>query len=117
MLLRHAGAPIVVFAVWEPILPTDFSAPGTRVMARLSDARVRQYFDRDHLLSAEMKKSASRPECCERSGFLWDIATIYAPKARWDATLPAPIYIGGNIVDHTAELEAAITSSRATAVP
>ena len=34
---------MVVFAVWESILPTDWSAPGTSVLDRLNDHRVRHF--------------------------------------------------------------------------
>src|SRR5579875_823817 len=37
VLQRHLRANVRVFAVWEPMLPTDWSRPNTNVLARLSD--------------------------------------------------------------------------------
>ena len=70
---------MVVFAVWEPI-PSDWSAPGTGVLQRLSDRRVRQFWDPNHTLAAAIKKPEAsgklHPDCCERKGFLWDLTGI-----------------------------------------
>ena len=74
---------VVVFAVWEPILPTDWGAPGTSVLDRLNDRRVRQFWDPGHVLAAGSKKaevsSNIHPDCCDRKGFLWDLTAAYAP--------------------------------------
>ena len=48
---------MVVFVVWEPILPTDWSKPSTSALARISDGRVRQFWDPNHTLSAVLKKA------------------------------------------------------------
>ena len=54
----YPGDNIRVFAVWEPMLPTDWTRPNTRVLARLLDPRVIQDWDKDHLLSGLMEKGA-----------------------------------------------------------
>jgi hypothetical protein len=67
------------------MLPTDWAAPASSVLGRLSDGRVQQYWDLNHLLAAQMKKDARAPQpvqdCCVRSDILWDRAVI----ARGDA--------------------------------
>ena len=61
-----------MFAVWQPMLPTDWAAPASSALRRLSDGRVQQYWDPDRLLAAQRKKDAREPQpvqdCCLRSG-------------------------------------------------
>jgi hypothetical protein len=40
VLKRHPDSQIVVFAVWEPMLSTDWSKPGTGPLQRLSDSTL-----------------------------------------------------------------------------
>jgi hypothetical protein len=106
---------VVVFAVWEPILPTDWSAPGTSVLDRLNDHRVRQYWDPGHLLAAVIKRAATtgqlHPDCCEHNGFFWDLTAAYAPGARWSDTLPEPVFLNGTVVQNAASLESIMAKS------
>lgn len=101
---------MVVFAVWEPILPTDWSAPGTSVLNRLNDRRVRQFWDSGHIVAALIKKVETtgqfHPDCCERNGFLWDLTAAYAAGARWSDNLPEPIFLNGTMVQNAEALEA-----------
>lgn len=96
-----------MFAVWEPILPTDWNAPRTGALGRLNDRRVRQYWDPDHLVAAAIKKSegSHRPDCCERKGFLWDLDAAYAPETRWSENLPVPALLNGPVVETTGDLD------------
>lgn len=105
---------MVVFAVWEPILPSDFSKPSTSALGRLSDSRVRQFWDPNHLVSGVLKEAQAagkiRPECCERKGSLWDLTTVYAPGAVWRKTPPEPLIQNGPIVETTAALDSALAN-------
>jgi hypothetical protein len=107
---------VVVFAVWEPILPTDWSKPGTSVLARLNDGRVRQFWDPNHLLAVLLKKAETtgklHPDCCERKGFLWDLTAAYAPGAQWRETPPEPILLNGPVVQTAADLAAAVAKAK-----
>ena len=104
-----------VFAVWEPILPTDLLAPGTDTLARLRDSRVWQVWDRGHLLSDEMRTGMrAHPSAIaietrrlggRVDGILWDAVAIFAPKAKWAETLPAPTYLDGDVVDVAGAVE------------
>ncbi len=102
----------MVFAVWEPILPTDWSAPGTSVLQRLNDRRVRQFWDPNHILAAAIKKAETagnlHPDCCERKGFLWDLTAAYASGVRWGDVLPEPILLNGPVVETAADLESIV---------
>ena len=101
VLEMHPQGPMVVFAVWEPILPTDWSKPGTRVLNRLRDGRVRQLWDAEHRVAAELKKASEArqifPNCCYSKGVMWDSIAAFAPGEQWGETLPAPILLEGTI--------------------
>jgi len=79
--------------------PIDWSAPGTSVLDRLHDRRVRQFWDSGHLVAAIIKKAETtgqlHPDCCERNGLLWDLTAAYAPGARWSDNLSEPIFLNG----------------------
>lgn len=106
---------MVVFAVWEPILPTDWSAPGTSVLQRLNDIRARQFWDPNHMLSAAIKQSEAvgqlHPDCCTRKGFFWDLIATYAPGSQWGDRLPEPILLNGTVVSNSMAVEAILQNS------
>jgi len=115
-LKKHPESSVVVFAVWEPILPTDWGAPGTSVLDRLNDRRVRQFWDPGHVLAAAIKKaevsSNIHPDCCDRKGFLWDLTAAYAPAASWSDTLPEQVLLNGPVVQTTPDLEFIVAKAR-----
>jgi hypothetical protein len=108
ILRRHPGSNIRIFAVWEPMLPTDWGRPSTGVMARLSDPRVTQFWDRNHLIAGLVEKGADgrRPACCTLNGHWWDVIAAYPPASKWAATAPAPELLNGTIVHTAPELGA-----------
>lgn len=91
------------------MLPTDVSQPTTGTLGRLSDRRVRQFYDAEHVLARQMKADARAPQpvqdCCIRSGILWDLIAIYAPGERWTDRMPVATFFNGPVVDVTAGLE------------
>ncbi len=103
-----------VFAVWEPILPTDWSAPGASVLDRLNDRRVRQFWDANHILASAIKKASSElhPDCCVSKGLFWDLTAVYAPGARWNGTLPEPALLNGPVVKNAAALESIVAKAK-----
>jgi hypothetical protein len=107
---------MAVFVVWEPILPTDWSKPSTSVLARIGDARVRQFWDPNHTLSAVLKKAQEtatlHPECCERKGFLWDLSAAYAPGTLWRDMPPETLLINGPVVRTTSDLDALLAKAK-----
>lgn len=74
---------IRVFVIWEPILPTDLAAPSTMMLKRLSDLRVSQYWDKEHLVSQSIG---------EQDGVVWDYIAVYEAGKRWDKAPPEPAY-------------------------
>jgi hypothetical protein len=106
-----------VFVVWEPILPTDFSAPSTSVLRRAFDLRVRQYWDPNHLVAEQMRADARLPQpeqdCCTRSGLLWDLVAVYPKGARWDSQMPPAVVFNGPVVDVKDAVEKALAGASA----
>jgi hypothetical protein len=101
-----------VFAIWQPMLPTDLAPPITFVLARLSDHRVSQYWDPEHLLAKRLEADARSPqpeqECCTRSGVLWDLAAVYPKGVTWTDRMPPATVFNGPVVDVTTIIEGAI---------
>jgi hypothetical protein len=103
---------VKVFAVWEPILATDWKRPGKSVVGRLTDSRVTQVWDSNHLIAEQLAKDARdpqpKPECCTRKGILWDLIAVYPPDVLWTDTVPPAILFDGPVVQLEAEIQAAI---------
>lgn len=112
MLSRNGDAKVRVFAVWEPILVTDWWRPGSGVLARLSDTRVKHIWDSKHLVARQLAKDARppqpEPDCCTRNEILWDLAAVYPPDAHWTEAMPAAVLFNGAVVNVESEIEAAI---------
>jgi hypothetical protein len=104
--------PVSVFAVWQPMLPTDWSAPAAGVLSRMPDQRVRQYWDPNHLIAtrigADARPPQPEPECCEQSGVLWDLAAVYPPDAVWTDRMPPAVLINGPVVAIADDLRASV---------
>jgi hypothetical protein len=110
-----------VFAVWEPILATDWSRPGTSVLARLKDRRAAQFWDPDHLLARKLSDEARdpqpKPACCRRNGILWDLAAVYPPGATWSNSVPPAIFFNGAVTKVGDELQAKLVSIQKSPAP
>jgi hypothetical protein len=90
-----------VFVVWEPMLPTDWYRPRRPTLERVSDSRVVQFWDKGHLIAAQVKGQLQRyhgsdPRCCEDRGHLWDMAAVYPSGVKWGDAAPGfddgPVY-------------------------
>jgi hypothetical protein len=99
--------------VWEPILPTDFSAPTTWALRRASDRRVQQYWDPGHGVAKQMAVDARPPqpeqECCTYSGTLWDLAAVYPRDARWEERMPIATVFDGPVVNLREAIKSALS--------
>ncbi len=68
------------------------------VQSRISDRRVIQYWDHDHLVAGELRQQlSSEPSCCQRKGTLWDLAALYRKQAQWGYS--SPVFADGTVVD------------------
>ena len=101
-----------VLVVWEPMLPTDWSRPSGWVQSRISDPRVAQFWDRDHLVAKELRQQfpSSQAICCQRSGILWDFAALYPSSVQWGNAVP--VYFGGAVVDVAPEVRQQLAALR-----
>jgi hypothetical protein len=91
----------------------DGDGNGGSTLARISDPRARQFWDRKHIVSQELKRVAQQhpgaeaPPWCEQRGFYWDDVILYAPRGSWrDA--PTHAYWNGLVVRMMPDLEKAL---------
>ncbi len=112
VLSRNSGKAVTVLAVWNPILPTDWSTPGARDRFRLTDARVAHFWDPQHMVTAAIQRSGEAahldPGCCWKKERWWDFAAVFPPGVRWEGGSPHPAMVGGAIIDVAPRIEAAI---------
>jgi hypothetical protein len=118
LLQELPDRPVRVFAVWEPVLPTDIGPPTANVVSRLSDARVEQYWDPGRLLSGRiLTASHTVPAFAIFSGELsaaWDLAAVYPPGSRWEGGVPAPVYCGNPVAESIDSLRVRLVSASAS---
>ena len=88
-MLRDVHDPSVrVFVVWEPVLITDWHAPGARAVGRVPDARVAQFWDPRRSLSQAIR----------RGRVVWDYVAVFPAGERWGDAFPAPRFSGAPVV-------------------
>jgi hypothetical protein len=100
-----AEAPLVLFVVWEPVILTDVAPPTTGVMARISDSRVVQLWDRSRVLSElllrtardERGRSSHNGDAGEGS-IVWDYVLVFPPESEWGDSLGPPEFAGGPVI-------------------
>jgi len=84
------------------------------VLSRLSDPRVTQFWDEEHVLATRMAKDAREPQpkqrCCVRNNHLWDLAAVYRAGLTWDAAMPTAFVFEGPVVDVQERMIEALTS-------
>jgi len=104
-VLRDVRDPnLRVFVVWEPVLLTDWHAPGGGAVALIPDARAQQFWDPKHLLSAEIRRAAQSNETGVlgehrlRAAVVWDFVALYPPGVRWSDAFPAAQFAGAPVV-------------------
>ena len=87
--------------VWEPVLATDFFAPSTATLKRISDPRASQYWDKGRLVSHLFGET-------DRGSIVWDHVAIYDPGKLWERSLPEPAYSDGPVVDVVSDARASL---------
>lgn len=100
-----------VFVVWVPILASDTGPPDQEALKRLSDSRVRHYWDPEKrlaahwqpVLKAESLKVIGK-ESLVTGPQLWDVAALFGAGARWESTPPGTTLKIAPVVDHEREL-------------
>lgn len=90
-----------VFVIWEPVLFTDWHAPGAGAVSRVPDARVTQFWDARRALSQTI-----RPD-----HIVWDYVALFPPGARWADTFPTPQFSGAPVVRVIGDFRAHLTAA------
>ncbi len=73
-------------------------------MSRLSDPRVTQYWDKNHLFAEQLTRRLKsdrehpRPRCCDQHGIDWDEVAVYRQDAQWGDQLPRAVFLDGPVV-------------------
>lgn len=82
-------------------MPTDWMPPTTGALGRLSDRRMKQFWDKQYKLAKIMVESRAgqpQPDCCTQSGTLWDLIAVYPAGAEWSESLPRATVFNGPVV-------------------
>jgi len=70
------------------------------VQSRISDSRVVQFWDKDHLVAKELRQQLSSSQiCCQRNGIIWDAAALYPRDIHWGTSMP--VFSGGAVLYKT----------------
>ena len=91
LLETQTDSHLRVFVIWEPVLPTDLTAPSTITLRRIHDLRVMQYWDRNRVLSHAMGEH-------DRPSVVWDYIAVYKPEQIWTDAPPQPEFTGRPVV-------------------
>lgn len=112
ILNRHAGWKLRVLVIWEPVRAADTIGPPPRTYARFPDKRVRQFWDRDKLLSQRMVRDilehpSMLPDSEEitPTTLIWDVAAVFGPFERWDHSMPKPDFYAHPVAEIAPDLE------------
>jgi len=120
VLLEHPKANLKVLAVWEPVLGFDIAPPSSSKLARLSDARVEQFWDGGRLLSQRLPASArAHPERLSpnqtkqlgKAQTVWDFIAFFPPNAHWAEEPPFPEFSGAPVVDVMDEVKSRMSAA------
>src|SRR5437016_6149376 len=91
ILREFTGKQIRAFIVWEPVLPTDWGAPSSRALHRISDLRAAQFWDKQRLISHSMGEQ-------DRNTIVWDRIIVYGRDATWNGNPPEAVFSDGPVV-------------------
>jgi len=104
ILKREKADKLTVLVVWEPILASDWSRPTRPVLSRISDRRVMQFWDKDHLIAKQLDGQllTVQPSCCRHEGVLWDLVAVYPRGVQWGGS--QPVFVDGPVAKVNAAL-------------
>lgn len=69
--------------VWIPMLDTDDLAAANERERKLSDSRVKQFWDQDRTFGKLLSQTLHLKE-----SIAWDVYLVYMPDHSWDTELP-----------------------------
>ena len=91
ILREFSRQPVRALVVWEPVLLTDWAAPSTATLDRISDLGASQFWDRRRLISRSLGEH-------NRRTIVWDYVAVYGAGTLWTDQPPPPLYKGGPVV-------------------
>jgi len=80
------GQDVKVYAVWQPILPSDARFTVGRATKSLPDPRVTHFWDGDNELATSFSPVLAI------DGPTWDVYLLYDKGAEWKDSPPKPVY-------------------------
>ena len=116
---EFGNAPLSVFVVWEPILITDTVGPNRIALARISDRRVTQFWDRSHQLSTHMGGPANfGPKSgakilLEMDEHVWDFVAVYSSGFHWQDSGKSPAFAGAPVIEVIGDLRSQLSTALA----
>lgn len=93
--------------MWEPVLLTDWAAPSTSALKRISDHRASQFWDKSRLLSHALGEN-------NNDSIVWDQILVYGADAVWNQGPPKPLWEGGPVLDVIEPARAALKNALTT---
>lgn len=106
--------------MWEPVVVSDIAPPSSSKLARLSDARVEQFWDGGRLLSHRFleiarahpeRLSPNQREQLAQTQTVWDFIALFPSNAHWAEELPFPEFSGSPVVDVMDEVKSRISAA------
>jgi hypothetical protein len=111
-LKANSRGDLRVFAVWEPVLLTDWRRPSAAQTSYIPDPRATHFFDNTRRLSALYGGPDRRDSLAQTrevgfrmKGVLWDAALVYPPGVRWGGEAK---FLFAPVVRHRDELAEAL---------
>lgn len=111
MLKKEKSPGLRVLVVWEPILGSDWGRPTRPALARISDPRVKQFWDKNHVIAKQLdlQLATLQPSCCRHEGTLWDVAALYPKGVQWGGS--QPLLIDGPVAKIEMEISRQVSES------
>jgi len=114
VLEKFPSAKLRVYAVWQPMLPTD--SRFTRRESLLADPRVVHLWDRDKAVGRWFATYRGPQNDCFMGDVAWDLFYLFGPDARWGERPDSLVACGGPVIERSGKLADAIRPFVAGAV-
>ncbi len=106
VLEKFPSARLRVYAVWQPILPTDFRF--TRRASLLADPRVTHLWDREKAVGQWFASYRGPEGDCFMGDVAWDLFYVFGLEAQWGDRPDPLVACGGPVIEKSGKLAAAI---------
>ena len=97
---------------------TDLGPPATKTLARVSDPRAVQFWDKGRSLSREIVAATRKNPAIlwgadvDEEAILWDWVAVFRAGTTWDRdSFPVPVFSMNPVVDGLGGLRASLTAA------